>query len=109
MQRGNYWGFILDGSDAGNVLESDHSWVVISRVQSPVVDFFEETSAVDSSLAFSETRLFHQRMTIGDRQYGVWCLHPLAAEEDFTKAVLLLIDMDPGQARLCEFGQRRGI
>lgn len=108
MLRGRYWGFILDGEHAGDVLEHEHN-----QYQYPVATYppYEAVFASPEDVVailptYSTITLFHKKMQIGDRVYGVWADQVTERPEDMTRAVLALIDMDPGQARMCEITRR---
>lgn len=108
MRRGRYWGFILDGEHAGDVLEHEHNTYQYPVVSYPaheaVFRMPEDVVAVLPS--YSTITLFHHKMQLGDRVYGVWMDQAMERPDDMTRAILALIDMDPGQARMCEITRR---
>lgn len=102
MERGRYWGVILDGPYAGDVLEHHSSQYMFATAMNPFAATFEPEQA--PSLMNVETHvLYHHRMQLGGRFYGVWMDRVMIGPDDMTRTVLALIDMDPAQAKLCEY------
>lgn len=114
MERGRFFGFFLDGPDAGRVQEASSRFYTVLR-PSPVsaVAYTYGSDAGRLLSAFEPIReeWHHQEVVIGDRTYGVWMRTAFPSVDEYNAAIptaiLALIDMDPVQARLCETRPRR--
>jgi hypothetical protein len=110
MERGRYFGFFLDGEHAGQVQEATSRIYETFRPPPVIAAAYTHESDAGGLLPSFEIireQWYHQEAVIGGRSYGVWMRTQVPDIEDYSAAILALIDMDPVQARLCETRVRR--
>lgn len=108
VARGKYWGFHLDGLHKGKVRESQHRYFAEVISLDTYSLLATGTSILVPALDIEHIRYQWQQFALGARTYGVWIREGWEQSADYmTDVVLVLIDMHPEQARLCETRTRR--
>jgi hypothetical protein len=103
--RGRYFGFYVSGEFRGQVQEANSPEYQIPRInhgEPYVAEFYSADAPISIESVYEIERWHHNKIGIGNREYGAWTTSSHPDQGAFTEALLTLIDMDPAQARMCE-------